>query len=524
MPAGTARVRVRAERIAGTGTAWFTARLLGEAGLVTDELTLTTLTQLCGHLRLGRAARIAAADHVRLAQLTGINPLQSPADALAFLEAYRLSRLAGPTIIELDWLLRHRAAPAERALANQTTATFLTTCRQRLQTEESKLAATTENAIALTRQLLLELVWPRRLVDVVLDGEHLDRQLPNAHDVPLDALASTVVGVLPSGFDYSAAERRLRWSARPADVVGALATATTTLRARAEYTALPATQRDELDAALADLATSAADTAAELAALLDPLVALTQSLQLPVHQVSYASNAVPAATAIAIPPEWNGTFWYDPATATFAWRGPMLPVWRDAIAELGGTPAGSAYRQAVHDLATTANAFQETGSNVLVSRAATPAVAGAMTAEQLMGELSTSAERCLRLLGAIVPSIRLARATAIVEQLTADTFDLEPAQAAVLVTSLRHTDGPVTRPLIAADPLDGWLVAPDFVASDPTVGVTAESFPAQFRVVNRLSKLALLCARCALPPAQDRMAVRRLGRLDWHVRPRGASR
>jgi hypothetical protein len=497
------RVRVRVERAAGTGTTWVTARVLTGAGLVDDVLTLTTLSRLCGHLRLARAAKLATADYVALVQMSGIAPLDDPASALGLLDAARRSRAAGPTIAQLDVLLRHRyASAADAEQAQRTLGGLLTACREKLRTEETALTATAENSVALARQLLLELGWPDRLVDLTLGAGFLDRTFPAVQGAPLDTLADAVVGVLPPGLAFSAGTRRLEWSAAPRSSSASLAAAVTVLRATPEYAALAAGEKVALDGALAEIAAATARTGQELADTLDPLVRLAKSLRLPVHRVSYLATAVPAPTAIPIPPEWSGTFWWNSATATWQFLGPMTAAWRDTVAEFGATPPGSAYRQAVDALYAAASTFQETGANRLVTREAIPPLAGDLTAELLLGQLATAADRCLRLLNRIVPVVREQRATSIIQQLIADAFDLDPAQAAVLLARFRHTEDGVSRTLVARDVEQSWLLAPSFARSDPAVAVVPAAFPAQFRTVERLSKLALIAARGALRPGE----------------------
>jgi hypothetical protein len=497
------RLRLVVERTDGAGTTWVSARVLTGAGLVDDVLTLTALTGLCGHLRLARAAKMTASDYVLLVQMSGIAALDDPADALRLLDAARRSRIAGPTVAQLDSLLRHRyASDADAAQAAQVVAELLAQCRQRLQTQEAALTPTPENAGALTRQLLLELAWPDRLVNLAFGAEFLDRTFPTVHSAPLDTLAQAVVDVLSPGFAFSASAGQLRWSAPPGSASTTLAAATTALQATPEYAALPSVEQASLDQALTELTAATTQTAQIVANAYDPLVALTQSLRLPTHQASYATGSLPAPSAIPIPAEWSGTFWYDPAASTFQFLGPMTTSWRDIIAAFGSTPPGSAYRQAVDELYTAATSYQQAGVDRLVGREAKPPVVGDLTAELLLGQLPTLADRCLLLLDRIVPVVREQRATALMQQLLADTFELDRAQAMVLLERFRHTDDGVTKALIARDVDDGWLVTPAFAHSDPAVAVLPTTFPVQFRALGRLSKLALIASRGSLHPVE----------------------
>ena len=499
----SSRLRIRLQRTAGIGTIWAAARIVSGTGLVEESLSLGSLTTLCGHIRLARAAKMPTRDYAALVQMSGIAPLADPQHALQFLGAARLSKSAGLTIPQLDLLLRHRyPTQADTANAAHAVTGFLTSFREKMQAAEATLHETPDNAVDLARRLLLEIGWPDRLVDLLLSGDILARAYPSTFQTPLESLAPTVAAVLPPGMSFSAST--LTWTSPPRSAATSLTAAADTLRAKQQYTDLPAADKALLDAAVAKVQTGAAQAEQDVAKAVGPLVDLAKSLQLPTHHASYPTGAIPALEDIVIPPEWKGTFWFDPGTSTYQFLGPMTQEWHDAIAEFGGTPAGSAYRSTIDQLFTTAKSYTEAAPNRFVSRQSTPAAAGEPGAERLLGELPTLAERCLELLVRLVPVARKERATSIANQLVADAFDLELGQAAVLVEEFRHTEAAATYALVSRDVDEGWLVTPAFARSDPAVGIDSSSFPAQAHAIDRLAMLALVAARCALDADQIR--------------------
>jgi hypothetical protein len=499
----SSRLRIRLQRAAGTGTIWAGARILSGTGLVDESLSLGSLTTLCGHVRLARAAKIATRDYVTLVEMSGIAPLAGPQQALEFLDAARLSKSAGLTVPLLDLLLRHRyPTQAQAANAAHAVTGFLTSFREKMQAAEATLRGTPDNAVDLARQLLLEIGWPDRLVDLVLGADVLARVYPATFETPLESLKPAVAAVLPAGMSFSAST--LTWTSPPRSAATSLTAAANTLRAKQQYTDLPTADKAPLDAAVAKLQTEAAQAEQDVASAAGPLVDLAKSLQLPTHRATYPTGVVPAPEDIVIPPEWKGTFWFDPGTSTYQFRGPMTQEWHDAIAAFGGTPAGSAYRSTIDQLFTIAKSYTEAPPNRFVSRQPGPgtAAAGDLVAERLLGELSTLAERCLELLVCLVPVARKERASSVVNQLVADTFDLELEQATALAEGFRHAEAGATYPLVSRNVDEGWLVMPAFATSDPAVGIHDSSFPAQAHAIERLAMLALIAARSGLDADQ----------------------
>ncbi|MBO3093578.1 neuraminidase-like domain-containing protein [Cellulomonas dongxiuzhuiae] len=496
---GERRVRVRAERVAGAGSVWFTAQVTTGSGLVEDVLDLGALSALSAHLLLARGLRIPVTDYVTLVTMSGIGPLGRPARALELLDAHRRTRQAGLTVAELDVLLRHRYRSAEEEeQADRELSALLGTIRESLRVEEASLTGTTETAVSLTGQLLLELGWPERLVDLVLSAEVLDRTFPAMHAVRLPTLPGQLLGVLPAGLRYSGATGQLEVSAPPRQAAVRMAAAAATLRASAEYAAATAEQRTALDVALDDLTARTAATSQEVAAALAPLARMAGSILPPVHTAGLRADTLPGAAMPTIPPQWRGSFWWDPVTQSLCWIGPMSAGWRDELAELGGTPAGSAYRAAVVALFQAADAYQPTATNLLVAAPGASPVPGVPTPERLLGELPAAADRCLALLTRVVPAVRERRAEAVVRGVLGEAFGVDEDQAAVLLERFRHTEDAVTRPLVARDAEQSWLLARDFLGADPAVSVGQAAFPAQLHALGRLAKLAMVAARTEL--------------------------
>lgn len=501
--AGTStRLRVRVERIAGTGTLWVAARILSGSGLVEERLTLASLTKLCGHLRLARGAKIATRDYVALVQMSGIDPLLNPAEALRFLDASRVAQSSGLKVDQLDLLLRRRYPnQADETKAGRITTELLTSFRERMQAAEATLRATPDNAADLTRQLLVEIGWPNRLVDRLLGGDGLGRLFPTTFDAWLKSTTRDLASVLPPGLSF--ANSTLTWTSRPGTAATQLSAAAANLRATQEYAALTTDDRAGLDTALDALTAKTAEVQQQVADAVDTVFDLARSLELPTHGADYPAGSVPTGEAIEIPPEWKGTFWFDPGSSRFHFVGPMTREWRDALAELGGTPASSPYRATIDKLFATARSHTEVPPNQLISRGSNPPPApSALLAERMVDELTSLSERCAQLLDVIVPVVRERRAAAIIRRLVADSYGLTLEQSHALVERFRHTEGSVTYPLVTRQRGQGWLVARSFVDSDPAVEINAASFPAQVHALDRLAMFALAVAGCRLSEAE----------------------
>jgi len=506
---GNARyVRTKAERLSGAGSLWVATRFLVSSALVEDVMSLATLTQIVGHLAISRALRISSVDYVTLSQLSGLNALEHPRRTLELASAYENAKELGLGMADLDYFLRHRFKTAtEQEQLELQIATVLSRFRESLQIEDASLATTGGNAVDMLKKFLAEAGWPDLLVELVLGQDYLAKTFPTTYRASLDSLHPAVELVLPRGLTYDSAEGRLQWEASPKSSRSDLSTAKNILLASSEYNNLSQDQKTKLDRAFAELEVSTAKTRQDLDVAQYRLNSVAQSIELPTYIAPYpavgdVATSSPPASAIVIPKQWAGVFWYEPKIGAFAFKGPMIASWREALSMLSNTPTGSLFRQSVQELFDSAEMHSEQGDNRLLASSLQPPESGLYTAEQLLSETQSLEDRCLRLLHRTTPYIREQRAMRIIEDIISNVFSIDSEQGKTLVKWFRFTSNGVLKPLIARNRQDSCLMLPDYASSDLAVRVERVAFPLQFDAIGRIAKLARIVSKSTLSSKQ----------------------
>lgn len=215
-PSGTRARRLRIRATASGAAIPIAARVLTETGLVTDELILANLSLLTRHLLMARACKLTGVAYRRLLELLNANAIQSPVEALKFLEQLRRLQGIGLSVDALDELLCERFADRQaeqRAQARVCEA--LEALRAALAAQEAELVAAPGQAEFALRKALLEAGWPQRLVDLVVSPDLLDPDVRSQHETELKEFP----GEGSYGLSYDAVAGKLKWS-WPADAGG----------------------------------------------------------------------------------------------------------------------------------------------------------------------------------------------------------------------------------------------------------------------------------------------------------------
>lgn len=149
------------------------ARLAGTTHVISGglaaPLNLESLTLLYRHATLARSARLAIDDYLTLIALLPTDPFVNPRSCLLFFEKVNRISASGFSVVELDYLLRHRvAANANVAPQAETIATVLSDLRTELQKIAADTAAVSDPKGELTRQKLAQLNWEPALIDQVV--------------------------------------------------------------------------------------------------------------------------------------------------------------------------------------------------------------------------------------------------------------------------------------------------------------------------------------------------------------------
>jgi hypothetical protein len=460
-------------RLTASGAgAWATTRVLTDAGAVTDELSLATLTAVCRYSILRRTLDRPVAELRTLALLSGIDPLAggaTPDLALDLLDARDALDTLGLTPTAADALLRGPEGAAAADLDSYAEA-FLDAVRTAAVAVRSESTVAADQRPALLTTVLTGARWDPSFVSRVLGADELSTVLPDYAAALAAPPALPGGGALPAPLRYDEANGILGApvGTRPAVLRGVLGP----LIAGAADAALRAALQ-ALDDEAAGRDGILASVQADLRAAGPP------TLRVPV--------AVPAAVTVVLPAEWQGRLFHDRATGELCLVGWLSPAEAAALKALPGLPVTVV--AAIEALRLAALAYVPPAADVLVVREGT----AGLTAETLMLDTAGLPERCGLLLDQLLPRWRQARLQARVAVALGQSAGCAPEVATALLALRDAGTGRALADVAAADEL---------LASDPATRPTRDAFPGPFDAAARLIRLAGLASALSLSPAE----------------------
>ncbi|MCA3774942.1 MAG: hypothetical protein IN818_08125 [Cutibacterium sp.] len=500
-PSGTRAQHLRAQVAPTSGSTtgiWLAARILTTPGLVVDELTLENLSLLARHLVMARACKLNGSDYRKLLDLLGMDPLQSSANAVDFLEHIYRSRSLGLPVEILNELLCEQFVDAQtEQRAHAQVCQALEAVRAVLAAQEAELNVEPGQAEATLRKALLEVGWPQRLVDLVISADMLDPSFETEHKARLD-LPRLASDPLPMGLSYSEEGFFLQFSAPLADAINTFKTARKELEQLLQGDAIAL---NAVAPALDELSTSVDNAEVAVRKHAAGLLQLAQSFELSTFEVSIDAQYADAFRAVRIPEAWADTLWFDGARRKLCYKGPMTATWRDELSEIS---TQAEFTSAIDTLYNRARSFIETANQSLFDP---PNIDGAYNL--ITRPIRGPEQRAGELLQRVMPMLRVRRAALRVAALLEPRLGLAAPVLTALLERYRHNSSGSQLPLVGQGIDQGILLKPDFIRSPIALRVTPQGFPLRSAALRRVFKLATL-ARAARLDRQE---------IDWLVGP-----
>jgi hypothetical protein len=452
-------------------SAWVSTRILTDAGAVTDELSLATLTTVSRYGVLRRLLRLPLDALRTLVRLSGVDPLAvgaTPDRALDLLDARDMLDMLGLSPAAADALLRGPSGPAAANLDGRAEA-FLAAVRSAGAAVRDESTVAPDQRSVLLSTVLTNAGWDQPLVSRVLGAGALGAAFAD-YEAPLDTAPALPGGApLPQPLRYDAAGGRLTTSA--------------TVRPGALRAVLAPLIVDVAAGPLRDALRVLDDEALRREGVLTAARADLRAAAPPTHR---APVATPATFTLDVPPEWRGRLFHDRGTGELCLVGWLSTAEAATLRGLPGLPATVV--AALEALRVASTAYAPAAAETLVVREG----AAGLSIESLLLDTAGLQERCGLVLDRLLPRWRRDRLRARVTASLAEAVGAPPETAAALLALRDAAAGRGLADLVTADAL---------LASDAATRPTRDAFPELFAAAARLILLAELAAalRLSLP-------------------------
>jgi|GEM_PF-1020687 len=416
------------------------------------SLKLSNLSSLFRNVSLAKSLRLSLHDYLRIKSLIGVDPFDSPAKMVEFIEHVRFAGASAFSIDALEYLLQYTLdGEPSPLMTEQWAAAVLEDVRRAVQTTQRDVMDSADPIAATLRKILLRIGWYEDLVDKAVElftsSGQLEVQIPGENPTV------TIPAPLQDLVVYRVAERVL--------------TASPTLTA---------TQWDGLEAANGAAPVKAAINALRtkittFAAALPDLLHQMQSFDLPVFRVTYDPQS-----PIVIPKDLAARCYFDPALKQLVFTGWMTDAQQAQLRDF--LPANAA--NIVNQLKSDSDQYSE-------QRFINRFLFDPNEVNEFFSVDQTPDSRATRILGKLLPHLYR---KAVIERLGEASEVGEMLAANLLLTTLDRVST-----------LDAFL-AQEFVESDSRVPIVPAAFPAQLRALCKLHKAALVCLTLKIEPSQ----------------------